>query len=343
MKFLLISACFILVACSESAVDITQDYVERVSRVTGEEIPQLPQSSQTHLHYGVQVKRNAFELAATHISLIDFLKLQSCSLATTIGQKNSQLGKVAAASQQMHLERDFLLYGPQCITQLQSSDPELAQQLEQALLLKQQQAMKVWWNAWFSSAEWQAYISGSGEAIEHGEETPGHLNAGIAALDFSLRQGQAWSRQQFSYDSGVMELQLQQLFLAESISRWRNSLRWLSQGLSQSAAMLELTQQKKRLCRGGVEKKQAAYLRNVFNRIYVARIQPYLGRVYRFGNELMPRLQQVMELQPQADQFRHWLEQLQWEKQRFEQLNLRHVKAWQQWLAECGQSPGGAR
>lgn len=348
MKWLLIFISLTLAACSPSPDEIAQDYLERIARVTAENLPDDP-SFLNNPPPLTQVKQQSYLIESGKVSLLDFLKLQSCELAQSLGYKNSQLGKLAPASQKMHLERDFLLLAPACIEALQSSNPELVQLLSQALQQKRQQALKIWWNAWFAAAEWQSYISGSREPLEQGGASPGHLRPGLVALDYAIDQGLNWQQQNYAYFDSDMEQQLQQLHLAESLSRWRNSLRIMTPSLYRAALMLEQSQQKKSLCSNGVEKKQAEYLRNVFNQFYVAQLQPYLGRIYKFGNELWPRLNAVKSLatnlspeQSPHPQFLLWFDSLQLEKQQFEQMNLRHVKAWQNWLAECGQSPGRA-
>lgn len=83
--------------------------------------------------------------------------------------------------------------------------------------------------------------------------------------------------------------------------------------------------------------------RNWQQQRYIAVIQPYLARVYRFGNQLMPRLITIARLQPQAGDFQQYLTGLQQLKQHFEQANQRHVRAWQALLNECGAMPDGRR
>lgn len=337
-----LACCFMVVfflsGCSEPLASLSEDYLQRISRVTGESLPDISDGAELEQPDSALFSR--LPLVASSVTLLDFLKLQSCSLAQALGYKNSQLGKVASPSQQMHLERDILIHLPGCITQIQDAQSELAETLEQALQLKQQQRMTVWWNAWFSDVEWQHYRSGSGQTIEQGGDEPGHLSAGLVALDYAIEQGRGWQQQNYAYDSQSMELELQQLLLAESLGRWRNSLNKLTTMLNRAAQLLEQTQAKQTLCRQGVEQREATYLKNVFQQKYVAEIQPYLARVYRFGNELMPRLQQLQELAPEQSGYSHWLVNLAQRKQDFEQVNKRHVKAWQHWLAECGAMPG---
>ena len=336
-----LACCFIgvffLSGCSEPLASLSEDYLQRISRVTGESLYDARDS--TELGQPDSSLFSRLPLVASSVTLLDFLKLQSCSLAQTLGYKNSQLGKVASPSQQMHLERDILIHLPDCITQIKDAQPELADTLQQALQLKQQQRMKVWWNAWFSDVEWQHYRSGSGQTIEQGGDEPGHLSAGLVALDYAIEQGHGWQQQNYAYDSQRMELELQQLLLAESLGRWRNSLNKLTAMLNQAAQLLEQTQARQTLCRQGVEQREATYLKNVFQQKYVAVIQPYLARVYRFGNELMPRLQRLQELTPEQPDYSNWLTNLVEQKQDFELANKRHVKAWQSWLAECGAMP----
>ena len=336
---LLVVVCSGISGCTEPLKGEADDYLARISRVTGEAIPLLDDSTVNRLPV-YSVRQSRLALTSSQITLIDFLRLQSCQVAQALGHKNSQLGKVAQPGQVMHAERDILRQLPACIAALAESQPQLAAELQQAWQHKYQQRMAVWWNAWFTDEEWRQYLSGSGRSLEIGGDTPGHLQAGLTALDKALRQGQRWSDGEFDYDSHEMEQQLQQLLLAESVGRWLQSVSTLNGMLRQAAIMLQQTQQQRVLCRDGQEKKQASYLRNVFQQRYVAVIQPYLARTYRFGNEIMPRLQRIAELQPNSPQYQAWLAEVTALKQNFEQANLAHVKAWQAWLSECGAMPG---
>lgn len=333
LKFgFLILLTLLVQGCSPSVEDQLQDYTVRVSRVLETEIkphalsPRPYQASQS----------NRINLATQTIDLLDFLKLNRCELGKAIAKRNTILGKVAAPSQIMHFDRDFLLLAPSCIGQLKESNPTLSQQLEQAFSHKYQHRLSIWWNAWTGYDEWQSFTTIAAKPIEIDTDTA-HLSLSLQALDFAIQQGHAWSLgTDLNYDEQEMEYHLKQLRFSESLGRWLASIIILNKALSETALILEANQN---LCHLSKNNSKAEILFTVFQKFYVGKTQPYLSKIHRYGTVLLNKLNEMTNLVQPPESFYIWLTEINQLKQTMEKSNHRHIQAWQAVLSSCGLMP----
>ncbi len=146
-------------ACSPGSDDMLLDYQSRVARVLEIDVTQIA-DAQLGLSALPRIRSRdmGIELSDQRIDLLDFLRISNCAIGRVIGQRNSSLGKMAAPSQRFHLERDLLTLGPDCVQQIQATQPQLSETLNNILQVKQNERMASWWNAWFTSKEWQQFL-----------------------------------------------------------------------------------------------------------------------------------------------------------------------------------------
>ena len=330
----------LLSGCSASVQDHLQDYQQRLQRVLETD----PVSAGTAQRVArLAVIHNALPLPQADINLLELFSLNQCRIAQAVAQKNSGLGKVAAASQTLVQELAILRDGPDCVQQLQAVDAALAAKLQRALQDKYQQRLHYWWNAWLSGQEWQQFVASAAAPLAWGQPQAAHIPHTLAALDDALLQGQRIAAGDFQPPVGL-ETQLQQLLLGETLGRWLASQYLLTNTLQQAAALLEQRLALRPLCPTGQPTPQAKILHNVFGRIYAAQVQPYLSLTDRLGNELSDRLGQMTALlnEPPPPAFRQWLQSVSAARQAFKAANLRHVRAWQAALRQCGLMPAAA-
>jgi hypothetical protein len=336
-------ACFslLLLGCSNGPAQRLEDYAERVARVVEQPLAE-PASVQLPV---LPTRQIELPLAQADVGLLEFLRLNECELGYAIGQKNSTLGKVAQPSQRLHMERDFLLLAPKCIEQLRSKRPELTAKLAAANQLKQQQRMRSWWNAWLTAKEWQTFISPAAPALEMTDAEPAHLSLSAQALDYAIAQGQRWQQQDYAYQSSDMEFHQQQLLLGETLGKWLHAQALQTDVLNRVADVLEQRFADKPLCITGQQTNNAKILFNVFQKFYLAQVQPYMSRSDRSGKQLLAQLKDMHALLDVPEQqsliiFTQWLAELERRQQMFTQASQRHVYAWRQTLEECGFIPG---
>ncbi|MAK90581.1 MAG: hypothetical protein CMI03_11630 [Oceanospirillaceae bacterium] len=330
-----------LAGCSDTAEDHLRDYHQRVARVLNEE---LPPETRTPRIARVAVTHFALALPDYRINLLELLSLNDCRISQAIAQKNSTLGRLAAASQSLIQEMAILRDGDECVLQLQQDDPQLAQQLQTALQQKYDARLHYWWNAWVTADEWQKLIASAAQPLDWPEtayEKPAHISLTLNALDYAIAQGEAVAGGDFTAPDN-MESQLQQLMLGETFGRWLASAYLLISELNRSAAIIENRLARKPLCPTGQETPDAKILHNVFMKYYAAQVQPYISLTDQTGKSLLARTDAMTALlaeqPPQA--FNHWYQQVVTVNETFNQANKRHVQAWQTILRQCGLMPG---
>lgn len=329
-----------LTACSSGSDVMLLDYQQRVARVLELDI-QTATDSELNLSPlpRIRARDMQLDLADQRIDLLDFLRLSNCALGRVIGQKNSSLGKMAAPSQRLHLERDILTLGPECVAQIEQNQPELATKLTDIFEVKRQQRMASWWNAWFTSEEWQQFINPGTELIAAGEPEPAALSTALQAYDYALQQGELWRQMQFDYDSEEMEFHQQQWLFSEAMGQWLTSQRFISRVSYQVANVLQQRQDDRPICPLGRRTKRSEILHTVFLKFYIGQFQPYVSRVDRFGAELLQRLEQGMALVAPPPLAQQWHQAIIAERQQMRDFNMLHVKAWQATLRQCGLIP----
>lgn len=325
--------------CSPATpADGLADYHQRVARVL--ELPELtPQLGP--LPPPPQRRELYLPETSLRISLLDFLRLSGCALSESVGRRNSALGKLAPPSQRMHMSREILLDGPDCVSHLQAQRPQLAQELQALLDIKRKERMHIWWNAWITSDEWAHFTSTAALPLSMGEPPPAAISAGIRALSFIQKQGEQWQQQHWQYDSDAMEFQQRQLTLSQLVGAWRHSQQLVTAYSHATAELLEHRLEARPLCPAGKPSARARILHNVFFKYYAAVFQRYMSRTERLGAELLPQLQTLQTLVPTPPGYRAWVKQLELERRALLNAHSRHVEAWQATLSACDLMPTG--
>ncbi|WP_084644816.1 DUF3080 family protein [Oceanobacter kriegii] len=299
---LAVSVWLLLSGCVSTTEDQLDEYPERMARALSLEDQAAGPTSEYAVPERPSARALRIGLAAPDIDLLDFLSLNQCRLGAVVAQGNSVLGKVAAPSQVLHQQRDFINWGPECVEQLREDKPELAQALASALQLKHQQRLALWWNAWLGGEEWQALTARSAPLLDWQQDNDGHISATLAALDYALALGERmaaetdWKTAHIEYDADVFEQQLQSLLLGESIGRWARTQQQLTHRLNRVADLLEYRLTQRPLCPTGRKTPDADIVQNVLHKFYLTGLQPYMSRNDRLGGALLQRLDAIERL-----------------------------------------------
>lgn len=337
-QLLMLLMAITLTGCSDPVERMLTEYPTRLERVLEVELDiDSPADIPVPLVARPSRRELTLPLQQADINLLEFLKLNQCQLGRVVGEKNSVLGKLAQSSQQMHLERDFLIWAPACIAALE--DQSLAEQLEQAWQMKRDQRMAVWWNGWMAGEEFQSLTSLSVYPLAATAEA--HMQHTLLGLEFAVRQGQRWQALAFEYRSADVEHHLRQWSLGESLGRWQISQMRLTRVLEYSTRLVQQRQQQKPLCPAGRKTRKAEIVQNVLELFYVAELQPYMSQSDRFGADMLARLKQLEELSDAVpESWRSWLAQLQQSRMRFQQASRTHVQTMSGLFDSCGMSVG---
>ena len=313
------------------------EYEQRLQRVLQQPLPVV--EGPPVLHWpGVRALQLSLADAGT-INLLELLGIRDCELAEALGRHNSSLGRVAGASEQWRQAAEFIRLAPACITHLQLQNPQLAQRLQQALDIKQQQRLAYWWNAWLAGPEWQAAASLSVPVLSREESRRGHLAVTLMTLDEAWGQQQRWLHGDW-HDDGRLNGLLQDLLQGESIGRWLVTQAQLTLSLERINGLL--AQQQTEICPRGHKTPQGEILQNVMLQFYIGQLQPYLSATDRFGAALLERLDSLWPVAagPAPEDWLQWLAAAHQQRQRLLAASREHVQRMTAILGRCELAPG---
>lgn len=289
-------------------------------------------------------------LAPVAINLLEFLRLSRCDLQRLLGQRNSSLGQVMAASQRLFYELDFIQLAPDCIAELQRLGHQaLATQLEAAIALKQQQLPDVVFNAIWAGPEFQRLFSTSIPPFELSglQQTPVALEQSLEQLAHALNQEPLSA---FSPEEKVtLENALGVVASEKYMGRLLQSAVLLTQRLNGLTQVVEHQWSQRGLCPQGVVTPEARVLQRVFLRFYIGDLQPYIALLHQRGERLRMLLESMPGLNVSANTSlavywrSHWAETMDqsvW--QQYQLAVSRHTRLWQRLLSDCALMPGAS-
>ena len=91
------------------------------------------------------------------LDTLDLVSLSGCTVQTTIGKRNSSLGRYAKPSQRLLLELEYLQLAPPCIDLLRDHNNTLANVLDAAWRQRQKQLPALIFNATLGSDEYRSF------------------------------------------------------------------------------------------------------------------------------------------------------------------------------------------
>lgn len=151
------------------------------------------------------------DLQGSDIGTLNFLALTGCELQITIGKRNSSLGKLAAPSQRLLLDLEFLRYAPACIEHLaaQPEQRELVALLERSQRLKQQQLAQHIFNATLAGPEWHQFWRHQDIPTGYPKHTTS--DQVLQALDAITAMASRWLEGNYAADNAAFEAHLNTL------------------------------------------------------------------------------------------------------------------------------------
>lgn len=337
---------------------MVDDYLWRLANVLEQEQPDL--SSRV---FSYPEKRGMTLSVSTHgIDLLDFLSMTGCQLQITAAQKNSGLGRVMMASQQLLYQWQFLQDSESCLPHLARTDPELYRQLQAVVEVKRQELARYAWLALWAGPEMRTYFGATQQWLSEQQqillpEEDLQLLLKIAGFTRSMQRLAMASEIQNNAQSVGADM---------SVERYREPLEQVLYRLSQSnrggevlTTVSELTRllnqgttmlaegRAKPVCPQGRVTAQAKILHTVFLKFYIGQVQPYLAFVHKAAEgwfEQIAALRGAFDIaEPAAfhvfgqiiDNTRNdglW--------QQYKVAVQAHTRAWQAILGDCGLMPG---
>jgi len=333
-RTLTLGLCLLLSGCGGQPPDASLTrYLERLQRTleqpapTAElpDLPRLPARGELRL-----------ELERSNLGTLDFLALSGCEVQITIGKRNSSLGIMASPSQRLLLELEFLRLAPACIQHMRAIERgELADLLQEAFDLKQQQLPAMIYNATLGGPEYRNMWQPPQNLGSYPEQTSSVPLTALAEINASTRR---WLAGDYAANNMAFEIQLSEVAKADGGALLK-ALALQAAWLEAADALLQARRQRGPLCSGPIRPAAASILRNVVEKFFVGEVQPWSAALGRRQHELLPlvtALESALESAlPVA--YRRWQEQRNASLAAWTAAPRQHVGELQEVLAPCAQ------
>lgn len=318
---------------ADNPEDRLADYVARLARPLERNVSTPDASPLPRLPSVGKLQR---PLEGGSLGTLDFLSLAGCEVQVTIGKRNSSLGLMAAPSQRLLLELEYLRLAPACIRYLRREDrDELADTLQTAHDLKREQLPTLVFNATLGSREFRQLWQVPAVLGDYPARTGSAVTTALEAIN---RSASRWLAGDWEADGTAFELQLSEISRGDGGALLR-SLALQADWLATANRVLE--NEEGPLCRGPIRPRAADVLPNVVSRYFAGDIQAWSADLARREQALLPPLR-ALETQLEAvlpENYREWRRVRDQNLTRGLRSPRQHVEAVQALLEPCGGLP----
>ena len=329
------------------AEDVLLDYSERVHNALELDAPSDYQHS---LPTYPRRRDLRLEQSDLRIGLLDFVSLDRCGLEKLVAERNSALGKVMPASQQLLYEHRLLSLARDCADTLRArADPDvdLLKTLDEVVATKEGDLPHFYWNAIFASPEMADHLSLAVSLLPVEATISAHDQLEALYYLRDVRAGLGHSSTEFT--SKILEDHFFTLNNGHYGGRLLLSMDELAHHLQRVADALDERQLARPPCPQGLPTPRAEVLNTIFLKFYLGTVQPYMARVHQEGNAWIGAMDELIAKQdtvPAA--FLPYRDRVlspddpngPW--QRLSSAIDDHTRAWQTLFSSCGMQPTGA-
>ncbi|CAH1557128.1 conserved exported hypothetical protein [Vibrio jasicida] len=279
-------------------------------------------------------KRELFqELPRLSLGLLESYQLRQCGLFNLLAEKNSQLGKVQDAFYDFDYQTNLLRTLNGCLSDYPLSDEENTK-LNGLYDQKWHHLTVHLDNMLLTSDAMRKQLTGSEWLPLESKDQVAHVRDAFLALDEMYQTPyRALSRLP---DVTIVNYQ-EEIEKTRLVGRLYYTLIDATHWLEQTTHMLEANQDKI-ICGANRDTTQFRYLRNVFQTIYVAEVQPYMAYVDSTYQQLDGGLS-LVEKRMQAHGANYGIEKA---HDQFREETMKHVQFWKNLFKRCGVKIGNS-
>ena len=268
------SVATLLAGCSDTSLGegLLDNYIDRLSNTLSADKPDRPTIEPPRI---VEFEIAPIPIETQSIGLIDLLSVTDCELKVNIARRNTLLAKNASPSQQLLLDLEFLRLAPACIDTLRSSgDDKLAEIINEARELRDQQLPARIFNAIMAGPEWQALWSVPLYLGNYPEQSSDDEAQALNALAHRIER---WLSGNWDSDDERIELTLSELRTDAGGSLLLAATTQQAY-LAQASKLLEATPRDE-LCRHGEATEASIVLNTVITKYFAGEFQGWLSAV----------------------------------------------------------------
>jgi hypothetical protein len=307
------------------------EYVSRLARTLKVEAPPVTPSGFASPPRSAQLR---IALPGSAIDGLDFLTLRGCALQTTIGKRNSSLGRFARDSQRLLLELEYLQHAPACIEQLRARDElALAETLALAQRQKQAQLPALIFNATLGSEEYRQLWRRGNLAADYPAQT---VSVPIAALEYVHHASARWLAGDYRFDNREFEIQLSAIATGDG-GALLQALSLQADWLRAANTVVNARQAQGPLCQPGQRPPEAEILDTVIRKYFIAGVQPRAADLNRRHQQMLPPVAALEQLLATAlpPTYQRWRQQRDDQLDRVATAPRQHVQQLQQLRRSC--------
>ena len=330
MKIWLILAASLLSACWQKT-DHIGDYLTRLENVL-ERRAHKPEAK-----VGIAYPAPRFltvAMPSAELTIRDFLSLRQCKLHSVIAHRNSQLGKVASASQKLFSDLNILHLGPECLKKL--GNVELASTLDAVLKRKEQNLTATLWYALLGQAEHASFWHSKSDQLQYPLELQIDVRDDIVGLENFVNSVLSGQRDFSVQHTNKIERHLGRLRSGDG-GRLLEEYRQLAAGLDKANSVIQQRLDSP-LCLSASPSQQAHHFANVVNTRFIKNVQTHAVRLNQRADTLLSayyRLEQPL-LSYSATHYKIWAQQRDAVFKEGRSAALGHVKLLQKLYQQCG-------
>jgi hypothetical protein len=330
-----LASALLLCACQDAGPEAAfEKYLGRLARTLNVSASSPVPATPAKLPRPGQLQ---IELPPDKLDALDFLALSGCAVQITIGRRNSSLGRMAAPSQRLLLELEYLQLAPACIEyQRETGNDALAEVLQQAWLAKRLQLPARIFNATLGSIEYRDFWRAGPPSPDYPAQTS---SAVISALGAINTHSKRWLSGDYNADNQAFEILLSEGAKGDGGALWQALLQQQA-WLDTANTLLDESARRGPLCAPGRRADAADILPNIVRKYFIGAIQPRAAALGRRYHQLLPAIAALEELLEAAlpANYSDWKQQREQSLAEQTQAPRRHVLQLQAVLESCSKS-----
>jgi len=259
-------------------------------------LPGPPGTDQLHL-----------DIPDSNLDTLDLLALSGCAVQSTIGKRNSSLGRTARDAQRLLLVLEYLHLAPRCITyQRERGATPLADALARAWQLQHRQLPALIFNATLGGAEYRAlwhtpaYTPGESDSATSSSQV-------ISALQAVNGDVRRWLAGDYRADNRAFEILLSEVAAGDG-GALLQALASQDAWLAGADAIIAKRMKQGPLCTPGIRPAAADILPGVIHKYFITEIQAGTADLDRRYRTLLPPVKALETLLSSAlpPDYRNW-------------------------------------
>ncbi|MGI2258201.1 DUF3080 family protein [Shewanella sp. GXUN23E] len=285
--------CLSVSGCNrKNADDLWQDYLSRLETVLQQDT-QLNDVNTIQFHPAKLPAPRFTE----NVGLLDIIKLDRCHLGSVVSAHNSGLGRVAPPSQLFAYHVSYMQLAPECITQLATAYPKLADVLTQSLQSKRATALQMFRFMLTNDESLRASLFAGEQSLSLPSATAGLTETGAAlavlrGIQQDLLTG-SYSDITLNELEPALEMLHHQHILRGYLAGARDSLNYLRRVNHLLAQAVGSNH-----CINGRNNQQQMILATVFRKYFLPGPQAYLSKLRQIQLSLGPSLRALYQDTP---------------------------------------------